>query len=235
MIGMYDNQPSRPPSYTLRTIFLCVVCAVLLVVFGAWLNSQDDLPGSNLDKVSDIVRENRNRTEVTSLRGKVTTVRETSGGPLGLFEGKLIIRQPFTVSYFVNMQNMSLSDYIWDEKTKTLFVRLPEITADPPNVDESRQEVVAKGWVITREMQQRLRRSIARGAVQQARSEAAKPENMDAARSAARLAITRNLSLPLRAAGVRDVRIEVIDPRRSPSERWDVSRSIAEVLAERSQ
>jgi len=233
---MYDSQTSRPRN-SLKTIFLIALGALILVGFGFWIatnrqaSSQDELDRSNLDKVTEVVRENRNRIEVISLKGKITTVRETSGGVFGIFDGKLIIRQPFSVGYFADMKRMTLSDYIWDEKTKTLFVRLPEITVDRPNIDATRQEVSAKGWVITRDMQQRLRRSVALGAVEQAETEAAKPENMEAARSAARLAITRNLELPLRAAGLSGAHIEVIDPKGSVGERWDVSRSIAEVLS----
>ncbi len=232
------EQNDRPREYSLKIIFLFIVGALLLVALGIALqkykvdSSQGEVERSNLDKVTAVVRENRNRLEVTTLTGKITTVRETSGGIFGMFDGKLVIRQPFSVGYFVDMGRMGLSDYIWDEKTKTLFVRLPDVTADPPNIDATRQEVAVKGWVITRDMQERLRQSVARGAAQQARDEAGKSEHMNAARTAAKAAITRNLSVPLRKAGVGDVRIEVLDPKALSGEHWDVSRSIAEVLAE---
>lgn len=224
--------------YSLQTIVLFMVGAALLVLLGVAIQKNEeateqvDRGRSNLDKITDVVRENRNRIEVSSLKGNVTTVRETSGGIFGWFEGKLVIRQPFSVGYFVEMRNMSLSDYIWDEGSRTLFVRLPAVTVDPPNIDASRQQVASKGWVITQDMQQRLRKSVAVGAREQAKSEAAKPENMEAARAAAKLAISRNLALPLRAAGVRNIHVEVIDPKGGTGERWDVSRSIGEVLAD---
>jgi hypothetical protein len=76
---------------------------------------------------------------------------------------------------------------------------------------------------------------VAVGARQQAATEAAKPENVAAANEAARKAIARNLEGPLQAAGLGDVTVEVRGPDRGgrDAERWDVSRSIADVLAER--
>jgi hypothetical protein len=236
---MSDSPHANPPRSSIKTVILILIGAVLLIGFGVLLEKherkvgQDELGMSNLDKVTAVVRERRNRLEVMKLRGIITTVRETSGGIGGFFDGKLVIRQPFSTGYFVDMSRMKLSDYIWDEKSRTLFVRLPAVTVDPPAIDATRQEVAVKGWVITRDMQNRLRRSVAQGADQQARTEANKPENLETARSRAIEAITRNLEQPLNASGISDIHIEVLDPRRNPSEQWDVSRSIAEVLAGR--
>jgi hypothetical protein len=212
----------------------------ILILVGAWIiydNHRDsqraeELGRSNLDTVTEIIRDTSNRIEVYWIAGKATTVRKTSGGPFGVFDGELVIRQPFRVGYFVDMRRMTLSDYIWDEQSKTLLVRLPPAAPDPPSIDASKQEVQAKGWVITRDMQNRLRKSIAVGAQRQAQQEALKPENMRLADEGARKAIADNLAPALRAAGIPGVRVEVI-ARNGSSERWDMSRSIAEVLAER--
>ena len=144
------------------------------------------------------------------------------------------VRQPWSVAYFGDMGDLSLNDYIWDERTRTLMVRAPTIRPDPPNIDESRQVVAYEGPFITRNMQTELRAKVARNAVGQANVEALKPENLEAANRAAREEIAANLEAPLRAVGIRDVRIQVVprEPGRN-SERWDVSRSIAEVLADR--
>lgn len=240
MSGMPDNTPARS-GLSGKAIVLLVLGAILLFVVGRQFEKnerkedQNELGMSNLDRITGVLREGRNRLEVMTLRGKITTVRETSGGPFGIFDGKLVIEQPFTVGYFVDMKKMRLSDYIWDEPSKTLFVRLPAVTADPPNIDASRQQVAAKGWVITQDMQDRLRAGIAQGAKQQATAEAGKAEHMEAARLDAIEAISRNLELPLRQAGIPNINVEVLDPRRDSTERWDVSRSIAEVLAERAR
>ena len=181
------------------------------------------------------LRENRNRLEVYRLSGNVTTKRETRGGLGDILKGEMTAKQPWSVSYFLNMRDLSLDDYIWDERTRTLLVRAPAVAADAPNIDESRQIVDYTGVIITRDMQTRLRREVAKGARKQAVDEAAKPENMAAAGQAGRAALSRNLEAPLRAARLGDVSVEVRTPfeGRSDRERWDVSRSIAEVLAER--
>ena len=235
---MYGSPGSRSPQsrakaflYLALAIVALVLCALL--VEKVWRDrKQDEVERSNLDTVTRVVRESTNRIQVQRLSGTVTTVRETTGGPFGVFRGKLIIRQPFSVSYFVDMRQMGLTDYIWDEPTKTLRVRVPEVAPEAPNVDESRQEVAAQGWIITREMQNRLRKAVAQGAARQAVEEARKEEHLQAARAAARNAIAQNLRLPLQRAGLRDVRVEVVEAPAAGSERWDVSRSIEEVLEE---
>lgn len=196
---------------------------------------QQEVEQSSIDKLVVALRENRNRLQVYRLSGTVTTKRETRGGPVDILEGELTIRQPWSVAYFADMSTLGLDDYIWDERTRTLNVRAPAVAPEPPNIDESRQVVAYDGPLITRDMQTRLRRDVARGARAQAMQEAAKPENMAAATEAARKALARNLEIPLRAAGLGDVSIEVRTPTDgSPNrERWDVSRSIQEVLAER--
>ena len=230
-------RPHSPDEYAKAILYL-VLAGIALVAL-VWLidkatvnRKADQLARSNLDTVAAVVRQNTNRIQVQKLSGSVTTVRETSGGPFGIFKGKLIIKQPFTVPYFVDMAQMDLSDYIWDEQTKTLRVRIPPVVPDAPNVDDSRQQASAQGWVITRDMQSKLQTAVAQGAARQATQEARKPEHLEAANKAAREAIIRNLETPLRAAGLGQVRVEVVEARAPDNERWDVSRSIEEVLEE---
>jgi hypothetical protein len=231
------------PRYRFRSrSLLGTLVAVALLVGGGYLlaryfdwQEQDEVNKTELDQIVVALRETRNRLEVYRLSGTVTTKRETRGGPFDWLPGKMIAKQPWSTSYFINMRDLSLDDYIWDERTRTLLVRAPAVLADAPNIDESRQVVSYQGPIITRDMQTRLRHEIAKGARRQAMDEAAKPENLAAATQAARQALARNLEPPLRAAGLGDVSVVVrapVDGRQS-TERWDVSRSIAEVLAER--
>lgn len=198
---------------------------------------QQAVEQSSIDTLVVALRENRNRLQVFRLSGTVTTRRETRGGPGGILRGELAIRQPWSVAYFTDMGALGLDDYIWDERTRTLIVRAPAVVPEVPNIDESRQVVAYDGPIITRGMQTKLRGDVARGARAQAAQEAAKPENMAAATEAAREALARNLKIPLRAAGLGDVDVQIRVPTDGGSdrERWDVSRSIEEVLAERSR
>jgi hypothetical protein len=199
---------------------------------------QQEVETTDLDRLVVALRENRNRLEVYSLAGTVTTNRETRGGIGDILKGEMTVRQPWSVSYFIDMGDLGLDDYVWDERTRTLLVRAPAVRPEVPNIDESRQIVAYDGPLITRDMQTQLRQGVAIGARQQAAGEAAKPENLAAATRAAREAIARNLQTPLAAAGLGNVTVVVrapTDGRPGDRERWDVSRSIAEVLEERAR
>ncbi|WP_294172368.1 hypothetical protein [uncultured Sphingomonas sp.] len=197
---------------------------------------QQQVEESDLDRLVVALRENRNRLQVYRLSGTVTTKRETRGGIGDILQGEMAVRQPWSVAYFVNMGDLGLDDYVWDERTRTLLVRAPGATPETPNIDESRQVVAYDGPLITRDMQTKLRQGVAIGARQQAAAEAAKPENLAAATRAGREAIARNLQAPLQAAGLGNVTVVVrapTDGQPRDGERWDVSRSIADVLEER--
>jgi len=229
-------QLTRTPRSVLLTIFLVIglLGAGYLIARYVDRKEQQEVEQSSLDEIVVALREQRNRLEVYRISGNVTSAAQATRGPGGILTGTMKVRQPWSVAYFGNMGDLALNDYIWDEQTRTLMVRAPTIRPDPPNIDESRQLVAYEGPIITRNMQTELRGKVARNAVGQANTEALKPENLDAANRAAREQIAANLEGPLRAVGVRDVRIQVV-PREATdgNERWDVSRSIAEVLAER--
>ena len=229
-------QLTRPPRSVLLTIFLVIglIGAGYLIARYVDRKEQQEVEQSDLDEIVVALREQRNRLEVYKISGNVTTVADAQGCWWNICSGELKVRQPWSVAYFGDMGDLSLNDYIWDERTRTLMVRAPSVRPDPPNIDESRQIVAYEGPIITRSMQTQLRTEIARTAVSQANAEAVKPENLAAANRAAHERIAANLQGPLRAVGVKDVRIEVV-PREASSngERWDVSRSIAEVLTER--
>lgn len=227
---------TRPPRSVLLTILLVIglIGAGYLIARYADRKEQQEVEKSDLNEIVVALREQRNRLEVYRISGNVTTAAQTTGGPGDILKGTMKVRQPWSVAYFSDMSDVSLNDYIWDEPTRTLIVRAPSVRPDPPNIDESRQIVAYEGPIITRNMQTELRAGIARTAVGQANIEAVKPENLAAANRAARARIATNLEGPLRAVGVRDVRIQVVPRETSVNgERWDVSRSIAEVLAER--
>ena len=216
---------------------------VLLLVGAGFLlakqlerKEREEVRQTDLDSIVVALRENRNRLEVRRLSGTVTTKRQTDGGIGNILHGEMTVRQPWSVTYFADLSKLSLDDYRWDEATRTLTVRAPAVTPDAPNIDESRQVVAYRGPLITRDMQTTLRAQVANGARQQAAAEAAQPENLLAANQAAKDAIARNLQAPLAAAGVKDITVVVRSPTDGArnGEQWDISPSIADVLAGRS-
>lgn len=233
---------SRPAGSTLQALFWGLLAIAVLIGAGYYFaryedrQEQREVQESDIDRLVVALRENRNRLEVYRLSGTVTTKRETRGGIGDILKGEMAARQPWSVAYFIDMGDLGLEDYVWDERTRTLIVRAPAPLPESPNIDESRQIVAYEGPFITRDMQTQLRRGVAIGARQQAAREASRPENMAAASRAAREAIARNLQGPLKAAGLGNVNVVVrapTDGSSSDGERWDVSRSIAEVLEER--
>lgn len=236
------NRPA-PAGFNLASLIRTLVIAAVLVgagyVLARWFDRQEqqEVAESDIDKLVVALRENRNQLQVYRLSGTVTTRRETRGGIGDILKGEITVRQPWSVAYFVDMGAIGLDDYVWDERTRTLLVRAPAVRPEAPNIDESRQVVAYDGPLITRDMQTELLGGVARGARQQAGAEAAKPENLAAAQQAAREAIARNLEGPLRAAGLGDVSVVVRGPAEGvrDGERWDVSRSIEEVLEERAR
>jgi hypothetical protein len=233
----------RHPAFALGRLTKVLLLAAILVGGGYLLaryvdrQEQHEVEQTSIDKLVVALRENRNSLQVHRLSGAVTTKRATTGGPAGILRGELTVKQPWSVAYFLDMGQLGLDDYIWDERTRTLLVRAPAVVPERPNIDESRQVVAYNGPFITRDMQTRLRTDVARGASTQAAKEAARPENMAAATKAAREALARNLEAPLRAAGLGDVSVQVQVPTdgRTSSEQWDLSRSMEEVLAERAR
>lgn len=219
---------------TLLLIALLVGAGYLLARYQD-KKEQEEVRETAIDTIVVALRENRNRLEVYRLSGSVVTKRETTGGPGGILRGQMTVKQPWSTSYHVDMRELDLDDYIWDERTRTLMVRAPAVTADAPNIDESRQVVAYRGPIITRDMQTRLRREVAKGARKQAVDEARRAENVAAATQAGREALKRNIQTPLRVAGLGDVTVVVRSPSEEggDGERWDVSRSIAEVLERR--
>lgn len=226
---------------SLAALVKTLLAAALLIGAGYLLaryldrKEREEVRASSIDQLVVALRENRNRLQVYRLSGTVTTKRQTTGGIGNILNGQITVRQPWSAAYFIDMGTIGLDDYVWDERTRTLLVRAPAVRRETPNIDESRQVVAYNGPLITRDMQTRLRQGIAVGARQQAAAEAAKPENVAAATEAARKAIARNLQAPLQAAGLGNVTVVVRGPDGGgrDSEQWDVSRSIADVLAER--
>jgi hypothetical protein len=243
-----DSGPddSLTPAWRLRERRIGLVSALLAVILlvGAGYGlaryldhkKQTEVEKSDFNEIVVTLRENRDRLQVQHLEGSVTTIANTLGGWGKILRGEMKVKQPWSVEYYIDMGVLTLDDYIWDEATRTLLVRAPPVRPERPNVDETRQIVAYDGPLITRDMQTRLRAQIATGAQKQAIAEAAKPEHMAAATRAAREAIAKNIETPLRAAGIKDVSVVVrmpSDGQGNSSEHWDVSRSIAEVLAER--
>ncbi|QIL02365.1 DUF4230 domain-containing protein [Sphingomonas sinipercae] len=161
----------------------------------------------------------------------VTTV---DPGALSILRSSQKVKLPYSIDYSVNLAGLDADDYRWDAERKTLLVEAPPVTVGRPNIDESRRQTLAtSGLFVTRGAADNLSRRAAGLANQAAVKEANKPEHLAKARDNARQAIAATLQTPLEVAGLGDVKVVVRFPTDGyrDKERWDVSPSMAEVLA----
>jgi hypothetical protein len=141
---------------------------------------------------------------------------------------------PYSVGYQLDLSGLDASDYRWDAKRRALQVTIPDVLPTKPNIDETQRRTLATAGVfVTREAYDNLNRRAAVLATRTANAEAKKPEHLNAARANAKAAVAQLLKAPMSVAGLGDVKVDVafaFEGARS-GEHWDVSPSIAEVLA----
>lgn len=141
---------------------------------------------------------------------------------------------PYSVSYQLDLSQLDTDDYRWDADKRILRVTIPDVVPTMPNIDETKRKTLATdGMFVTREAYDNLNRRAAVLATRAAAAEAKKPVHLNAARANAKESVAKLLETPLSVAGLGDVTVEVAFPFDgvARSEQWDVSPSIAEVLA----
>lgn len=171
--------------------------------------------------------------KVAALTGTVQS-RATDIRGFGWLRSDQVVKMPYSVDYFVDAARIGPGEVEWDAKTRTLIVSAPDISVAPPNIDEgSRTMVQTTGVIVTRKASEALTRQVSRNAAARARTAAMAPERIAQAREMARAALANLLAAPLRTLGHGDARVIVTFPqerRRVDGERWDVSRSVEEVI-----
>ena len=143
---------------------------------------------------------------------------------------------PYSVGYTLSLADLGPDDYRWDPKTRTLVIRVPLVTPEPPNIDESRRDVAGtQGIFVTRGASTNLQRRASQLATAEAGRIAAVPANLARAQENAEKLVADLARAPLDAAGLGPVTVRVVTPASGvqDGERWDVSRSIEQVLADR--
>ena len=143
-----------------------------------------------------------------------------------------VFKAPAAIDYFVDTSKLALSDFRWNEEAHTLLITAPDVRIGAVNIDTSK--VIADqtdGLLVPRDAMAELQKRSSASAHAVARAEAEKPANRGAARRNARTALESLFAKPLRAAGIRaDVQVRFAGEARPSSERWDLSRSLDEVL-----
>jgi hypothetical protein len=143
---------------------------------------------------------------------------------------------PYSVGYTLNLSDVGADDYRWQPEQRTLTIRVPLVSPEAPNVDEANRAVGGtSGIFVTRGASANLARRASQLATAKAGEVAAEPANLAKAQENAEKVVAALARTPLEAAGLGPITVRVITPAAGvrDGERWDVSRSIEQVLADR--
>lgn len=142
-------------------------------------------------------------------------------------------RAPATVNYMLDMRAAAPGDFAWDADRRSMTIRVPDVTVEPPAVDMAQAEVRQGGIWIGRSAGQALQRQAAQRIATRATERARTDANLAKARTAARTSVVRFVKGPLAAVGYDDVDVRVVFPWEAGrnTEQWDRSRNLDQVRA----
>lgn len=222
-----------------RRLILAIVALLLAVTGGAlwWMQARTERAERELGlaaarTLSETFAKARS-LKVATLSGEViATARDR--GYLGMLPSGQTVKYPYSVDYVVDLAALDRTAWLWDEDTKTMTVRLPDVAPSKPNIDASRATYVGtSGLFMSRAAAQRLNVQVAGRAALRAEATARKPEHLDRARQSAREAVAGLIAPPLAQAGLGAVRVVVRYPWEGIGAgvpvRWDESRTVGEV------
>lgn len=171
---------------------------------------------------------------VSTLSGTVQSSATDTRG-FGMLTSQRVLKAPFSVDYFVDMGALGAGDFGWDAATRTLVVNAPAVRVAAPNIDESRTYVdQTSGMFVTRAAMAALQKQASARATRVAGDEARSPARIAQAQANARRSLAALFRGPLAAAGL-EARVVVRfanDPVKD-GERWDMTRSLDDVLGNR--
>jgi hypothetical protein len=175
----------------------------------------------------------REQNRLSTFAARYVAVVTSKQSRLGLTAQKTLI-MPGMVRYEVDLGKLEQRSVAWDPATRVLRVTLPPVEIVGPQVDINQIKEYGEGGILMQltDSEDRLdtanRAAGQRELVRQARE----PMPMNLAKEATRRAVERSFAMPLKAAGL-DATVAVYFPDETPSadrERWDTSRTPAEVL-----
>jgi hypothetical protein len=233
----------RRTGRTLAILLLAIIVALMAVIAGGawWMRREvrrlvDPAPDTIVSaSLAGLREQNRMSAFVASYVAVVTSTQSR----FGLSASKTLI-MPGLVSYEVDLARLGDRDVRFDKATHTLFVTLPPIRLDGPQIDLTRIREYDSGGLLMRITDAAHTLDAANRAAGQADllRQAAGPVPMSFAKDATRRAIAHSFALPLRAAGLdATVRVKFAGEAGFPAiddQPMDRSRSLAEVYADKS-
>lgn len=174
--------------------------------------------------------------KVASASGTVQSVSQDSRMG-GLLNSDRVVKEPFSVDYFVDLSHLAPADLSWNGAAGRLRVTVPPVEVGRVNIDESRATLVqTRGFIVTRAAGETLTQRASAKAHRIAQAKAGEPALVEAAREAARRALARLFRTTAEATGQRVSRVQVrfagepdfpAEPVDRPMQR---SRSLAQVF-----
>ena len=177
----------------------------------------------------------REQNRLSAFAARFVAVTTSRQAALGFSAEKTLI-MPGMVRYEVDLGRLTQRDVTWEPGSRTLSVRLPPVEVDGPQVDLNAIREYGSGGVLTTftDAEKRLDEANRRAGQAELVRQAREPTMIRLARDATRRAVERSFAMPLRAAGVdATVKVRFADEPVPSDERWDTSRSLAEVLGNR--
>jgi hypothetical protein len=232
---MDKDMKASPTRGLILALVLAVALLAGLILYQREQQRQEEYQTSlGVARVLSATFEKQTKLNVGEVKGAldITTV---DPGMVRFLRSAQKVTLPYSVGYQLDLSELDSGDYRWDAKRRALLVTIPDVAPTTPNIDETRRRTLSTAGVfVTREAYDNLNRRAAALATNAAIEEAKKPVHVNAARANARSAVKQLLETPLAAAGLGDVQVEVAFPfdGARAGEQWDVSPSIAEVLAE---
>lgn len=230
-----DDSPRSQPLSRPIAISAILLALVIGVIVGAGVDFKKRLFGASASSIARSSLESmRAQNRLVPFVARFVSVVTSKQSQLGFTSERTLIL-PGDVRYEVDLARLSQRDVHWDDGSKTLAVRLPEVEIAGPEVDLAAAREYGAGGVLglVTDIRTTLDQANRAAAVADLRKQAAAATPMRLAREAARQAIERSFVLPLRAAGVPDAKVVArfaSDPTDDPSF-IDRSRSYNEVLA----
>jgi hypothetical protein len=166
---------------------------------------------------------------------RYVSVTSSTQSRLGLSAERTLIL-PGDVRYEVDLAKLQREDVAWDAGSNTLKVRVPDIEIAGPEVNLAAAREYGEGRLLTTIFggEEQLNQANRAKAVADLRKQAMAEVPMRLARESARQAIERSFSMPLKAAGFENAKVEARFASEDTSDPsyLDRSRSYNEVLEE---
>lgn len=176
----------------------------------------------------------REQNRLSAFAADYVAVVTATQSRFGLSARKTLIL-PGMIRYEVDLAKLRAEDVRWDTGSGALFVTLPPLEVEGPQVDLTRMREYDGGGLLLRvgDVGERLDLANRRAAQAELLRQARAPVPMNLAREATRRAIERSFAMPLRATGVTaTVRVRFPDEpgfAAGPTPQIDRSRSLEEV------